>query len=159
MAQIRQAALDYQARRWLRQDWRRFWRPGSQNDPLYRYYEVIERKYDPAQPRVPAGQWEGGQWTSGSGATAARTGANPTNGHAASKPRPSKPFTTGSGSTDQNQTKVASRISPEREAECKELERRDAVICNLMKTNSCWRQAAFRYSQCLIGGYIPPIYH
>jgi hypothetical protein len=64
MPAIRQEALDEQARRWLRPDWRRFFRPGSQNDPLYRYYERIERKYNPQQPRVPAGQREGGQWTS-----------------------------------------------------------------------------------------------
>src|SRR4051812_27270614 len=65
MAQIRHAALDHEARRWLRHDWRRFFNSGSRNDPLYRYYERIERKYNPSQPRVPAGQPEGGQWTSG----------------------------------------------------------------------------------------------
>jgi hypothetical protein len=67
MTQFRRAALDHAARRWLRPDWRRFFRPGSQNDPLYQYYERIERKYDPNQPRVPAGTSEGGQWTSGEG--------------------------------------------------------------------------------------------
>jgi hypothetical protein len=28
-----------------------------------------------------------------------------------------------------------------------------------MRTGSCWEQAAFRLSQCLIGGYVPPLYH
>jgi hypothetical protein len=66
---------EYQIKRWmrpdaqrfLRPDWRRFWKPGHENDPLYRYYESIERKFDPSQPRVPAGSSDGGQWTSGGG--------------------------------------------------------------------------------------------
>lgn len=33
------------AHRFLRPDWRRFWSPERQNDPLYRYYDSVERKY------------------------------------------------------------------------------------------------------------------
>jgi hypothetical protein len=45
MVQIRRAAIDYEIKRFMRPDWRRFMRPGHGNDPLYRLYERIERKY------------------------------------------------------------------------------------------------------------------
>jgi hypothetical protein len=67
MAQIKQAALDRELKRWMRPDWRSYWKPGHENDPLYRLYEDVERKYSPDQPRVPAGSSEGGQWTRGGG--------------------------------------------------------------------------------------------
>lgn len=67
MAQIRQEALDYELRRWMPPDWRRFWKRGHENDPLYREMERVERKFSPDQPRVPAGAREGGQWASGNG--------------------------------------------------------------------------------------------
>ncbi|MGH7092597.1 MAG: hypothetical protein ACREFB_03570, partial [Stellaceae bacterium] len=71
MTEVKQVALDYELKRWmrpdaqrfLRPDWRRFWKPGHESDPLYRHYESIERKYSSDQPRVPAGSSEGGQWT------------------------------------------------------------------------------------------------
>jgi hypothetical protein len=71
MAIFNEAWADREIKRWmrpdahrfLRPDWRRFWLPGHENDPLYRFYETIERKYSPDQPRVPAGSREGGQWT------------------------------------------------------------------------------------------------
>lgn len=44
------------AHRWLRPDHARFEKP-----------QEIERKYNPNQPRVPAGNSDGGQWTSGGG--------------------------------------------------------------------------------------------
>jgi hypothetical protein len=65
MVRIADEAIEYQIRRFLRPDWRRFWKPGHENDPLYKLYESAERKFDPEQPRVPRGQSEGGQWTSG----------------------------------------------------------------------------------------------
>jgi hypothetical protein len=92
--------------------------------------KIYECKYSPEQPRVPAGNPAGGQWTSGGG-------------------------TESSGP----QAQVAARISPDREAECEFQYRQDTFICNLMGTASCWSQAAFRLSQCLIGGYVPPLYH
>jgi hypothetical protein len=53
---------DHEFKRWmrndaqhfLRPDWRRFWSAGQESDPLYRYYESIERKFSPDQPRAPA---------------------------------------------------------------------------------------------------------
>jgi len=62
---IRQEYLDEQTRRWMRPDWRHWWKPGYESDPLYQEYERLERKFSPDQPRVPAGNREGGQWTSG----------------------------------------------------------------------------------------------
>jgi hypothetical protein len=141
MAAIKQEATEYQLKRFLRPDWRRFWKPGHENDPLYKLYESVERKFDSNQARVPKGGPEGGQWTSGEGSSG------------------------GSGSSDPGVlsdaagTRFAGPISPQRRAECDQQYRQDTFICNMMRTRSCWAQAEFRYSQCLIGGYVPPIYH
>jgi hypothetical protein len=72
MPYIHLHALEYERRRWLRpdahrfirRDWRRFVKPGSE---LAAYYESIERKYRAGQPRVPRGNPDGGQWASGGG--------------------------------------------------------------------------------------------
>ncbi len=48
------------AHRYIRADWRRQVKPGSD---LWALYERFERKYSPDQARVPAGSREGGQWT------------------------------------------------------------------------------------------------
>jgi hypothetical protein len=61
--------LEHQLKRWtrpdahrfVRPDWRRYVRPGFERDHPFALYE---RKYDPNQPRVPAGDPAGGQWTS-----------------------------------------------------------------------------------------------
>jgi hypothetical protein len=61
--------LEHQLKRWMRPDahyfvradWRRYVRPGFERDHPFGLYE---RKYDPNQPRVPAGDPAGGQWTS-----------------------------------------------------------------------------------------------
>ncbi len=157
MAQIRQAALDYEARRWLRPDLRRFFSAGSQNDPLYRYYEGIERKYDSSQPRVPAGQPEGGQWTSGGTSNSSqvdptkdvRSNVNP-------KKKPER-STTGSGAQSERPTQIASRTSPGREAECELMQRKDEFICKAFRSRPCYEQAYLRYSNCLSGRSIPPL--
>lgn len=52
------------AARWVRPDAARFLKPGTR---LADVYPALERKYDPSQPRVPAGNSDGGQWTSGGG--------------------------------------------------------------------------------------------
>jgi hypothetical protein len=158
MAAIRQEALDHQARRWLRPDWRRFFRPGAEGDPLHQYYERIERKYDPNQPRVPAGQSEGGWWTSAQVTILSQLHQTSAD-RALLKPKQAERSTTGSGATESKPTQIAGRISPTRQAECDEQYRKDTFICNSVRTQSCWEQAAFRLSQCLKGGYIPPIYH
>lgn len=52
------------AHKFLRPDWRRFTRSGHDHRQLYQFFERIERKYSPEQPRVPRGNPAGGQWTS-----------------------------------------------------------------------------------------------
>jgi hypothetical protein len=142
MGQIKQAALDYEFKRWMCPDWRRYWKPGCEDDALYRHYFELDRKYDPNQPRVAAGSPQGGQWTSEGGAevTAPSEVTLPRNSG-----RPA--------------TQIAARISSQRRAECEEQLRKDTFICNTVRTRSCWAQANFRYSLCLIGGYVPPIFH
>jgi len=120
------------AHRLLRPDWRRFWKPGHENEALYRTYERIERKYSPDQPRDDRGRWTDDSGSSNSHSSIADAGQF---------------------------TRIAARISPGRQAECDEQYRHDTFTCNIMRTASCWRQMGFRYGQCLIGGYIPPIYH
>jgi hypothetical protein len=124
MRQFNRAALDGAAQRWLRPDWRRFFRPGSQHDSLYQYYERIERKYDPGQPRVPAGVREGGQWTSGGGGDASASTLRSGSGDQSSRPQLQRRETTGSGAGARNGTKIAGRISPALEAECLELQQK-----------------------------------
>jgi hypothetical protein len=41
------------------------------------YIDALEKRYNPAQPRVPAGHRDGGQWTSGDRGSAANTNASP----------------------------------------------------------------------------------
>ena len=68
MPPINAAYLEHQLKRWMRPDahhfvradWRKFARPGSEDGHPFALYE---RKYRPDQPRVPAGSREGGQWT------------------------------------------------------------------------------------------------
>jgi len=68
------AFLRHQQSRWLRQDagrWvkadaARYLRPGSSLDALF----GVEQKYNPNQPRVPAGSSDGGQWTNGASGSA-----------------------------------------------------------------------------------------
>lgn len=52
------------AYRWLRPDAMRFLAPGV--DPAS-VYPALDRKFNPNQPRVPAGNPDGGQWTDGGG--------------------------------------------------------------------------------------------
>lgn len=40
---------------------------------------------------------------------------------------------------------------------CEEQRLRDDAICRILQFRSCWASSAFRYSQCLIGGYVPPL--
>ncbi len=50
------------AHRWLRPDAARFLVPGT--DPAS-VFPALQRKFNPDQPRVPAGNPDGGQWTGG----------------------------------------------------------------------------------------------
>lgn len=54
--------------RWVRTDAARFLAPGGN---LAAAYPALALKYNPNQPRVPAGHSDGGQWTNGSGGFAA----------------------------------------------------------------------------------------
>ncbi len=146
---IKQVALDYELKRWmrpdahrfLRHDWRRFWAAGHEDEPVYRFYESIERKFSPSQPRVPAGVPEGGQWTgTGGERDAARTEAEPR-----------------AGSTDPTTRFAARRISPAREEECELMHRQDLFICKAFRSNACYTQAYLRYVNCLSGRQIPPL--
>lgn len=89
-------------------------------------------KFDPNQPRVPAGHSDGGQWTDGQEA----------------KFRPE-----GDGTT----TVAAQRISPAKEAECEAQHARDIFQCKMVGLRACYEQAALRYANCLAGLDIPPL--
>lgn len=129
MAEVKREAIERELKRFMRPDWRRFWRPGHEDDPLYRLYERIERKYSPEQPRVPAGSRESGQWTSDGGSSNSGQGARV----------------------------AARRISPAREAECELQRRKDEFICKAFKSEACYGQAMLRYANCLRGLPIPPL--
>lgn len=50
------------AYRWIRPDAARFLAPGTDPRDVYR---ALHRKFNPDQPRVPAGNPDGGRWTDG----------------------------------------------------------------------------------------------
>ena len=86
------------------------------------------QKFDPDQPRVPAGNPDGGQWTS--------EGVQPAGRGAA--------------------TLVARRISPAREAECEAQHARDIFQCKMVGLPACYEQAALRYANCLVWRFRSP---
>jgi hypothetical protein len=59
------------AHRWVRPDAARFLAPGS---TVADAFPALSRKYNPNQPRVPAGNSDGGQWTDGGIGSAAPMG-------------------------------------------------------------------------------------
>jgi hypothetical protein len=128
MARIAQEAIEYEIKRFLRPDWRRFWKPGRENDPLYKLYESVERKFDPNQPRVPNGQPDGGQWTNSDGGTAA-------------EPLPS----------------TNGRISRQVALDCDLMHRQDLFICRAVRLRACYEQAYLRLTNCQVGRPIPPL--
>ena len=94
--QVKQEAIDFalkrfmrpDAARYLRPDWQRFWPMAQPADPLRAFYQ---HKYRPDQARVPAGVPEGGQWTDEDG----------------------------TGSSSQNpRTRITARISARHRAQC-----------------------------------------
>jgi len=93
------------------------------------------RKYDPDQPRVPAGNADGGQWTSGAG---------------------------GEGSTeDPLETFGAASRRGRSAAYCMAQYAIDNLLCNSVEPASrravCRGQAAERLGACLAGRPIPPL--
>ena len=87
------------------------------------------RKFDPDEPRVPAGNPDGGQWTS--------EGLQPP----------------GQGGA----IVVAGRISPAREADCEAQHVRDIFQRKMVGLRACYGQAALRYANCLAGLDVPPL--
>ena len=136
MPQIRQDYLDHELRCWMRPDWRKFWRPGYESDPLYKEFERIERKFSPEQPRVPAGVSEGGRWTSSTG------GAGSATRFAPSEDRPG----TANG-----------RISRQVVLDCDAMHRQDLFVCRAVQMRTCYEQAYLRLSNCQNGRPIPPL--
>lgn len=62
------------AERWIRQDVARFLKPVSD---LADVFPALDRKFNPNQPRIPAGRTGGGRWTDGSdGGTRLASGQN-----------------------------------------------------------------------------------
>ena len=62
--------MRHDAQRWIRPDAHRWMRPGFEHDIAL---QLLDRKYSPDQPRVPAGNPDGGQWTSAEWLSAVRT--------------------------------------------------------------------------------------
>jgi hypothetical protein len=93
---------------------------------------IRSQKYDPNQPRVPAGQFGGGRWKSESGGFSdADNGAR---------------------------IQLAARqISRSLENECLALYDRDTFHCKIVGLPGCHRQAAERYAACLARKPIPPL--
>ncbi|MFC0241262.1 hypothetical protein [Rhodopseudomonas telluris] len=75
MLQRDEAWLSYQQRRWLRPDGDRWVRPDAARflapgSNVLDAFPPLAFKYNPNQPRVPAGYPDGGQWTNGRGGSA-----------------------------------------------------------------------------------------
>jgi hypothetical protein len=104
---------------------------------------VVEAKFDPNQPRVPAGNPAGGQWADGSGGDA-DSGAQRV-GEANSERERLREF----GS--------ARRISIGLEDECWAQHMRDIFQCRMVGLRACYEQAALRYANCLVRLPIPPL--
>jgi hypothetical protein len=87
-------------------------------------------KYDPDQPRVPAGNPDGGQWMNAAGGQ--------------------RPDIDGG-------VNVAARISRQRELECEAQYKLDSAICRIVRTPLCWEQAMKRRAACISGYQLPPL--
>lgn len=91
------------------------------------------RKYDPDQPRVPAGTSGGGQWTSGMFADA--------------------------GARNPMESFAAARRRGRSVAYCMTQYTVDGLMCNSVeraRREPCWKQAAERLAACLGGRQVPP---
>jgi hypothetical protein len=107
-----------------------------------RVADLLRVKYDPGQPRVPAGAPEGGQWTDSAGGS----------GESEYSAEPERP----GGSAGQI-TVAVRRLSPTRAAECERQYDRDILVCNMARSPSCYAQAMVRLVACQQGGSIPPL--
>jgi hypothetical protein len=84
-------------------------------------------KYDPDQPRIPAGNPDGGEWTTGDTPNSATQGLRPA---------------------------LAARSNA---AECDLQYKQDTFICQSVGTPLCWASAMERYAACLAGHQIPAL--
>jgi hypothetical protein len=133
---FKDAALERELMRWMRPDARNFVRANwrrfvTSGSDAAAVFEIYEQKYRPDQLRDELGRW------SDEGGGAENEVRSPSAGNNSAGPR------------------ISRRVAED----CDLLKRLDRFTCRAVRTRSCWAQANFRYSQCLIGGYIPPIYH
>lgn len=91
--------------------------------------EFLLRKYDPNQPRIPAGSAGGGQWTG------------------------DESIISSSNENDDASVQMATRRS---QAFCDAQYARDIFQCKIVKLRSCYVQAMVRLSACERGQQIPP---
>jgi hypothetical protein len=91
---------------------------------------VAEAKFNPNEPRVPAGNPDGGQWTTGAG---------------------------GGSGVEATISLGLRRISSDLEEECWTQYQRDLFHCRMVGVPACYEQAMLRYSNCLVGRQIPPL--
>lgn len=100
----------------------------------------LGRKYDPDQPRVPAGNPDGGQWTNGNDEFDEGAGGG------------------GSGDNSEQLDQIAARrISPALEAQCMRQYDKDIFQCRMVGLRACYAQASLRLANCLAGLPIPPL--
>ena len=136
MGPIKAEYLERELKRWMRPDARNFIRPAGRRyvkpgSDAESAFALYERKWRIDQLR----DWRGRFADEGGGGEPENDGA------------------------DRGPIRIAARIPASRRAECELQQRQDTFICNTIGTRSCWAQAAFRFSQCLKGGYVPPFYH
>ncbi len=96
--------------------------------------DAVGAKFNPNQPRVPAGNPDGGQWT-GSGGGSAATG---------------QAF--GGSLVDQRQLAAS-----DRQAECEIQYDLDIFQCAMVGLRACYAQAMVRLFACEKGHPIPPL--
>lgn len=106
-------------------------------------------------PRVLSDATPDNEWTPGAQYAQATQGSRLADARAGG---PAHQSTSGDGSTDSGYSKLAARrISPAIEAQCEEQYARDIISCNMVRTPTCYAQAAERYAACLAGRPIPPL--
>jgi hypothetical protein len=105
----------------------------------------LKAKYDPNQPRIPAGQPGGGRWRDGDGVT-----------ELADVSSPQSEYDHGAD-FELRDLILAARRQRVNDAECLVQYRRDTFHCNMVGLRSCHAQAAQRYAACLAGHPIPPL--
>lgn len=110
----------------FKQDVRRAYRDWISQTPSAIRAGIL--KYDPDQPRVPAGNRDGGEWTTGDTQdSATQHGLRPI---------------------------LAARSN---QAECDLQYKQDTFICQSVGTPLCWSSAMERYAACLAGRQIPAL--